>query len=424
MRPADVHIDDLADPRWTAEAREVLSVLAAMKPACPLEPEALMAAAVQQTETDGRRLDDFGDDAFREPLDVLCRSLREEAGLAEHGHAVWYAQTVAQLTQRLRLQDLLNRHPEIHDVPIERPIIIAGLPRTGTTHLHNLLSADPALRPLPYWEVCEPVPPPGEEGSIDGRVRRVADSLGMVHTMLPYLKRMFDLTPTHSHEEGGLLALTFASTHLEIQAMLPSYRDWYLGTDQTFAYEYLRTALQAATWQRGGGRWVLKAPQHLEQLGPLMHTFPDATVVVTHRDPVAVTASLTTMLCYALRATTDPIEPHAVGAYWKHRAAAFMERCLRDRDLVPKEQSIDVLFHEFMADDIAMVERIYEVADQPFTDDTRASMQAFMARHPRGRHGRVDYRLADIGLDLEERRKALAPYAERFGIREEQVREY
>ncbi|SEG71103.1 Sulfotransferase family protein [Thermomonospora echinospora] len=423
MRPADVHIDDLAEPRFSAEAQELVTVMAAMAPACPLEPEALMAAAVQQTEATGRRLEDFGDEAFREPLEILCRSLREEAGLADHGKVVWHVQMVAQLTQRLRLQDLLTRHPEIHDVQIERPIIIAGLPRTGTTHLHNLLSADPALRPLPYWEACEPVPPPGEEGTIEPRVERVAGSLHMVHTTLPYLKRMFDLTPTYSHEEGGLLALTFASTHLEIQAMLPSYRDWYLGTDQTFAYEYLRTALKAVTWQRGGGRWVLKAPQHLEQLGPLTSVFPDATVVITHRDPVAVTASLTTMLCYGLRMTTAPIDPHAVGAYWRDRAAVYMERCLRDRDLVPKEQSIDVLFHEFMADDIAMVERIYEVAGQPFTTETRAAMEAYMAEHPRGRHGRVDYRLADIGLDLAERRSALAPYAERFGTKEEQVKE-
>ncbi|ACZ00327.1 sulfotransferase family protein [Thermomonospora curvata] len=423
MRPPDVHIDDLAEPRFSPEAQQLIDGLTAMAPACTLEPEALMEMAVQQTEATGRRMEDFGDEAFREPLEILCRSLREEAGLAEHGKVVWHAQLLAQLTQRLRLQDLLNRHPEIHDVQIERPIIIAGLPRTGTTHLHNLLSADPALRPLPYWEACEPVPPPGEEGTIEPRIQRVAASLHLVHTTLPYLKRMFDLTPTYSHEEGGLLALTFASTHLEIQAMVPSYRDWYLGTDQTFAYEYLRTALKAITWLRGGGRWVLKAPQHLEQLGPLMKVFPDATVVITHRDPVAVTASLTTMLCYGLRMTTYPIDPHAVGAYWRDRSAIYMERCLRDRDLVPKEQSIDVLFHEFMADDIAMVERIYQVAGQPFTEETRAAMEAYMAEHPRGRHGRVDYRLADIGLELAERRRALAPYAERFGTKEEPVKE-
>lgn len=418
MRPADVRIDDLAEPRFSAEAEEIISAMSAMAAGCPLEPEVLMELAVQSSG-----LDHFGDDSFREPLEVLCRSLREEAGLSDYGQTAWHVQLVGLLEQRLRLEDLLRRHPEIHDVRIERPIIIAGLPRTGTTHLHNLLSSDPALRPLPYWESCFPVPPRGEEGTIEPRIERTAGALGVVHTTLPYIKRMFDLTPTYSHEEGGLLALAFASTHLEIQAMMPSYRDWYLGTDQTFAYEYLRTALKALTWLRGGERWVLKAPQHLEQLGPLMNVFPDATVVVTHRDPVAVTASLTTMLCYGLRMTTSPIDPFAVGQYWKDRAAAYMERCLRDRDLVPKEQSIDVLFHEFMEDDIAMVERIYGVAGQPFTPEVRAAMETFMAGHPRGRHGRVDYRLADIGLDLAERRHALAPYAERFGTLAEPVKE-
>lgn len=418
-----MRIDDLADPLFSPEAQQMLKVMAELAPTCTLQPDELMALAVRQTEASGRRMDDFGDEAFREPLEILCRSLREEAGLAEHGKVVWHIQLVNRLVGRLRLQDLLNRHPEIHDVRIERPIVIAGLPRTGTTHLHNLLSADPALRPLPYREACEPVPPPGEEGTIKPRIRRAAAALEPVHRALPHLKRMFDLTPTAAHEEGGLLALTFASTHLEIQAMLPSYRDWYLGTDQTFAYEYLRTALKAVTWQRPGGRWALKAPQHLEQLGPLMRAFPDATVVVTHRDPVAVTASLTTMLCYALRMTTWPIDPHAVGRYWKDRAATYMERCLRDRDLAPAEQSIDVLFHEFMADDIAMVERIYRVARQPFTDQARAAMRKYLAEHPRGRHGRVDYRLADLGLELAERRAALAPYVERFGIQPEDVRE-
>lgn len=425
MRPSDIRIDDLARPRFSAETGEIFKAMADMAPACPLEPDALLEIAAGLSGLGDSA--DFGDDAFREPLEVLCTSLRTEAGLAPYGQTAWHVQLVQTLVNRLRVEDLLRRHPEISEVPIDRPIIIAGLPRTGTTHLHNLISADPALRSLPYWEAVEPVAPPGEEGT-EPRIARMTAGLDMVHSAMPHLKRMFDLTPTYSHEEITLLALTFSSTHFEIQATIPSYRDWYLATDQTPAYHYLRRVLQMLSWLRPVGerpddRWVLKAPQHLEQLGPLMTAFPDATVAVTHRDPVAVTASVTTMLCYLLRMTVSPIDPHAVGRYWREGAQTYMGRSLRDRDLIPADQSIDVLFHEFMADDIAMVRRIYEVAGQPFTPEAHEEMEAFVAEHPRGRHGRVDYRLADIGLDLAERRRALAPYAERFGTQEEPVKQ-
>lgn len=408
-----VRLDDLAAPRFSGEAQAVLDLMAGMAEACPLEPDALMAAAVAQTGG----LSDFGDPAFRDNLDLLCRSLREEAGLAPHGQTATYVRFVQLLKNRLLVEDLLRRHPEIHDVPITAPIIIAGMPRTGTTHLQNLIAADPAIRSLPYWEAVEPVPPPGEEG-IEPRIARAEGALDFVVTAMPHFRRMFDLAATNSHEEIDLLAMTFASVSFETQALLPSYREWYTSTDQTPAYGYLRTVLQVLTWLRPGpGRWVLKSPQHLEQFGPMMKVFPDAVAVVTHRDPVAVTASMGTMICYALRLSTAPIDPHRVGRYWASRTEDLLTGCLRDRHL--PDRSIDVLFHEFMADEAAMVRRVYEVAGQPFTAETQAAADAYLAGHRRGRHGSVDYRLSDLGLDPAERRTALAHYTTRFGIREE-----
>ena len=158
--------------------------------------------------------------------------------------------------------------------------------------------------------------------------------------------------------------------------------------------------LQVLQWQRGGERWVLKSPQHLEQFGPLLDVFPDATFVVTHRDPVSVIASNATMLAYMARLNQSSPDPRRIGHYWSDRIQQMLEAGMRDRDLLPVGRSLDVRFDEFMADDLATVERIYAVVDQPFTPAVRAAMAAFVRDHPRGRHGGVIYDLeGDFDLD-------------------------
>jgi hypothetical protein len=416
-RPAPVRIDDLADPRFPPEIAEMRTAMAAMVDQIALEPADLIAAAAAETG-----LDDFGDERFREPLDVLCTSFRTEAGLGAAGTVGAYAQLVSLLKNRLLVEDLLARHPEIHDVRIVRPIIICGLPRTGTTHLHNLIAADPALRSLPYWESLEPVlaererPAPGEP---DPRLARTATALEFVNTAMPHFKRMHEMTVDHVHEEIQLLAIDFSTMLFDTTAPMPSWRDYYLAHDQTPHYEYLRTVLKALQWLRGGERWVLKSPQHIEQFPALRATFPDATFVVTHRDPVAVTTSVATMLSYTARISQDPVDPVRIGGYWADRTERMLQACVDDRDALPPDQTIDVHFAEFMADDMAMVQRIDDLADQPFTADVRAAMDDFMADHPRGKFGGVIYDLADFDLDHDRLRERLRFYVERFGVAEE-----
>jgi hypothetical protein len=412
--PAPVRIDDLADPRFPAAHGELLASMAAMAPDMPLEPGPLLGAAVAAAG-----LDDFGDDRFREPLDVLTRAFRTEGGVSPAGTVALHTQLVQLLVNRLRLVDLLRRHPEILDVPVRAPIVIAGLPRTGTTHLHNLLAADPALRSLPYWEAGEPIPDPSEsagEGEPDPRMARTEAALSVLNDALPHFRRMHEMTVDHAHEEIQLLALDLSTMFFETLALVPTYRDWYRSTDQTSAYRTLRTCLQALTWLRGGRRWVLKSPQHLEQFGPLMSAFPDAVVVVTHRDPVEVTASMTTMLAYLARLHVDRPDPHAYGAYWSARLEDMLAACTRDRDLLPADRSVDVRFDDLMADELGTVERIYELADQPFDGPARDALGGYLASHRRGRHGRVLYDLADLGLDPAERAAALSAYRDRFGV--------
>jgi hypothetical protein len=321
---------------------------------------------------------------------------------------------------RARLHDLLRRHPEIHDVEIRRPIVIGGLPRSGTTHLLNLIASDARLRSLPYWESLEPFPDPTERtapGEEDPRLVRCRRAYAQQDALMPLLKNMHDMAPEHVHEEIEVQALDFASYELEWIATVPRWRDYYLEHDQTPHYAYLRTALQALQWLRGPDRWILKSPQHMEQLGPLLATFPDASVVLTHRDPVSVIASAITMLAYGDRVRRTRVDPPAVAAYWVDRIERLLQTCVRDRDRVPPERSLDVRFHEFMADDLAMVERVYALADLPLVAEARASLETYLADNPRGKHGRILYDLkGDFGIDPEALRERFAFYTDRFGV--------
>ncbi|HEX5266661.1 MAG TPA: sulfotransferase [Acidimicrobiales bacterium] len=408
-RPAPVTIDDLAEPRFSEDAAAVRAMMAEAGASLSLDPQAVMAAASSETG-----LDDFGPTDFVERLEVLCRALRTEADLNAVGVMSQHAMLTGLLRNRLLVEDLVRRHPEILEVEISRPIVICGLPRTGTTHLHNLMSADAGLRSLPYWESVEPVP-----AEPDSRRARTEQSLGFLEMAMPYFKRMHEMTVDHVHEEIQLLAIDISTMLFETLAPMPTWRDHYLARDQRPSYAYLKKILQAMQWLRGGTRWVLKSPQHLEQLPALHDTFPDAIFVLTHRDPVSVTASMCTMLAYGARMSRDHVDVVGISRYWADRLERMLRACVRDRDRLPADRSIDVRFDEFMADDVAMVGRIYALAGRPMTDAVRAAMAGFMAEHPRGRHGAVNYDLAALGLDGGERRRALAFYVERFGVSEE-----
>lgn len=407
QRPNPIRFTDLAHPVFPAAALPMREALAGYGAALELTSDALLATATQRTGLDG-----WGDDGFRERLDVLTGSLREEAGLSDTGVAVVFEQLVGNLVNRLRLDALIGEHPEIEDVEITRPIIICGLPRTGTTHLHNLIAADPNMRYLPYWESLEPFPAPGEEDQ--ARRDRCAAGLELVDTSMPEFKRMHDMTVDHAHEEIQLLANDISGMLFETTYYLPSFAAHYKAHDQGPSYAYLKRQLQAMQWLRGGSRWVLKSPQHLEQFPTLYATFPDATFVVTHRDPVEVTRSMITMIAYASRMACAEPDPATIARYWLDRAGDLFGGCVRDRDVLPADQSIDVRFTDFMADEQGTLSAIYALAGQSYDDEVRAAMAGFIAEHPRGRYGEVIYDLADVGLDAAEVAERLSAYRERF----------
>jgi hypothetical protein len=163
---------------------------------------------------------------------------------------------------------------------------------------------------------------------------------------------------------------------------------------------------------------VLKSPQHLEQLGPLLATFPDATIVVTHRDPVAVVQSTITMLCYGARTTYRATRPEWYRDYWVDRIGRLLDASLRDRHRLPTGRTLDVLFHEYMADEIGTLERVYECAGIELTEHARAEIGAYQAAHPRGKEGRVVYDLrGDFGTTPAEVRSRFGAYLDRFDVR-------
>jgi hypothetical protein len=233
------------------------------------------------------------------------------------------------------------------------------------------------------------------------------------------------MDPGHIHEELELMGPDFASYNFEWLAMSPRWRDDYYRHDQTPHYAYMKTVLKLLQWQdKQNGtakpRWVLKCPQHLEQLPVLLKTFPDATVVITHRDPVAVLQSTITMLAYGQRINRKKVLMQELLHYWTDRIEHLLQACVNDRALIDSEHSIDVPFAEFMANDMDMVKRIYSKAGLQMTIQAEEELRHFISHHPRGKHGQVVYNLKqDFGIEPAELHRRFAFYLDRFAIAKE-----
>lgn len=408
-----VRIEDLREPRLDAGQQAALDYVATLD--LSLDEERLLAEARDRAGSD-----DFGDPGFRMRLRAMIDAVEADTGLGPLGRLAIRQRTVRLLTSRLLVEDLVRRRPDILDIELVAPLIVIGLPRSGTTHLVNLIAADDRLRALPYWESLEPVPLPGdgpERDGIDPRFTRCRRDYEAQMRMVPLLSAMHHQQPTAIEEEIELEDLDFASYTLEWLARVPRWRDSYLALDQRAHYAYMKKVLQVLTFLRGPNRWVLKSPQHLEQIPALLATFPDATFAITHRDPVSVIQSAATMLAYGDRMRRGTIEPEALAEYWIDRVDRLLHACVRDRDLLPADRSIDVVFHEFMADDVGMVEQIYARADLEMTPSARRRLDAFMTENPRGKHGLLAYDLrGDFGLDPAAVRARFGYYFDRFPV--------
>ena len=405
-----IHIDDLTQPRFTPEVEEIRKTMTELAAGCDLDSKTLHRQACEETG-----LSDFGPRDYEERLEVLVGALRAVENLTPIGRLGYHAQILQLLKNRLLLFDLLQRHPEVRDTPLAPPIIIAGLPRSGTTHLHNLLASDPGLRTLPYWESLEPFPLPSEVGvTPDPRRVRTDAAVWFMNEAMPLFPLMHEMTTDHAHEEIALLAIDFSTVFFETLGLVPDWAVYYRSHDQTPHYEFLRLVLQALQYLRGGRRWLLKSPQHLEQLPVLARVFPGATVVMTHRDPAPVVVSMATMTAYTARMHLDRVDAGEIGSYWADRIESLLAACVRDRESLAPEHCLDVRFEDLVADDLATAEQVYELASEALTPEAEGAMATYLAGHKRGRLGSIDYRATDVGLDMDELRQRLSFYAERF----------
>jgi hypothetical protein len=403
---ASIRIDDLSAPQLDETQRAAIAFASGLD--LSFDPHALLARARERTG-----LTDFGSDDFVPRLAATTEAIEADTGLGSLGRLILHQRIVRLLANRLLVEDAVSRHPEILEVQLTAPIVVIGLPRSGTTHLVNLIAADARLRSLPYWESLEPVPGTGPD---DRRARCEAAYRAQVQ-MAPHIVAMHHQYPDAIEEEIELEDIDFASYTLEWHARVPGWRDFYLALDQVPHYAYMKKVLQLLTWYHGPNRWVLKSPQHLEQIPALLAAFPDATFAVTHRDPVSVVRSAVTMLAYGDRMRRDHIDPDALVEYWADRIERLLRACVRDHALLPASRTVDVLFHEFMADDAAMVRRVYERAELPVTATARAAHGDYLATNPRGRYGQVSYDLAgDFGVDPARLRERFAFYFERFPV--------
>jgi hypothetical protein len=362
-------------------------------------------------------------DGFGDRLTAHVAAIEADDGLRELTRSTLRQRVVRLLRNRLSLTELVKRYPEIESIPIEKPFIVVGMPRSGTTHLVNLIAVDQRRRSLPYWESQDPIPARGQGPDIfglDPRYTRAKAEHDALMASAPVVAAMHDRFPEAIEEEVELLDLDLAAYVLEWHARVPDWRDFYLALDQTRHYAYLKKVLQALTFLRGPQTWILKSPQHCEQLGPLMATFPDATVAFTHRDPVAVVQSAITLMAYSDRLRRTSIDPAWLLDYWTDRVHRLLSACVRDRDLVPSERSIDINFHQLNGNEMALLDELYRRAGVEVTPKVRKRFQHYLDGNPRGKHGRIRYDLQrHFGVSADELRGRFGFYFDRFDVRPE-----
>ena len=436
MRGKTIIFDDLAQPKYSRLQKIALTL--GNKRAVSLDMESVLTAAKANAG-----LSDFGPDDFKQRMAVLLNDYNTDVDISNLGRGQMFDDLVRCASNRLLIREREKHTPELPNYQLSPPLAVAGLPRSGTTHLVNLLAADTRFQSLPLWRIQEPFKAKGGE-SVNARLRLSAwllrtllRSSDTAHTdprylrcslrwsgmqlLGPQLAAMHPMNPDHIHEELELMTYDFASNQFEWTSLVPGHRDFYLASDQTPHYEYLLKVLKLLALEEGSHRpFVLKCVQNPEQLPALKHIFPAATAVITHRDPVAVIQSIATMIAYGHRILRNKVDPRAVLDYWTDRVEIMLRACVRDREVWPESQSVDILFHEFMADQNAAIERIYQHHNLELTRKAKQQMEDFIAAHPRGKHGSVKYKLKEhFGVDADEIRERFGFYFDAFPVRPE-----
>jgi len=355
-------------------------------------------------------LDDFGDDAFGEGLEVLTRSLRDEARLSTIGELAMPQLIVNLLAQRLQIEDWYRRHPEIGDEPIEQPLIGLGLPRTGSTALSFLLAEDPHARSLRRWEAVQPCPPPSTVEGLDPRITRAEEEGAMQSQLAPRLAALVPSTPTGPEECQDLMALDFKSHYFQAFAHVPSYSQFLLDADLTATYAYERRTLKLLQWGSDPKPWRLKCPSHLLWLDALDRAFPDARFVMTHRDPADVLVSVADVYAEVGRMFGDDVDMAYLGALNVEHWSIAMQRLLDFRERQPGERFYDIDFAAMQGDPIGEVRALYDWLGEPVTGEFEVGMRRWWAQHAEQRDANIHPEPDAFGLDLDDVRALFSDY--------------
>ena len=379
-----------------------------------LQEESLLEAARRQTG-----LDDFGNPPFGEALRRFLASAESEARLNFMGRMATRHDSIRLLANRLLMEEDRKRNPGIVEEQIRRPIIITGLPRTGTTLLHALLALDPANRAPQTWETVYPSPPPEAASyATDRRIEQVDGQIRWFHRLAKGFNRIHPVGARLPEECLVIFSASFLSYQFETTHRLPSYLEWLEGQDLRPAYEVHRRFLQHLQWRCPGERWVLKAPAHMFDFAAMFATYPDACVVMTHRNPLEVTASNSSLTASLRSAFSDEVDPLEVGPECSRRWAEAIYRALRSRDqgCAPAERFLDLYYVDLLADPIGTVRKVYDHFELPFPEGMEERLREFLGRNRKDRFGKHDYSLERFGLDLDEETKRYAAYRERFRL--------
>lgn len=384
-----------------------------MQPAT-FDMETLKARAAERAGSE-----DFGDPWFEKPLGMLLESLETEAQLHEAGAWVAMKQCEKVLVDRLRAQQWFDEHPEILSRPLLNPVFVVGPMRSGTTRLHRLLAADQRFAHMRSFETISPVPDP--EFSFDGadsritlarRARKVADLAN------PRTLAIHPTGPLQPEEELGLFVNSFWGMKHEAQWHVPTYGRWCEGQDATPAYAQMARLLRLIGWSQQASSlkpWVLKTPQHMLDLDALLEVFPDARFIFTHRDPLQVVASSSSLAWNQTCIYSDHADPNEIGREWLRKTRLQVERMEESRKAIAPERMIDVHYEDVDSDWRAAMRRIYDFLDLDITHAWPA-MEAYCEGAAALKRRPHRYSLAEFGLSEEDVMDELGGYARRFDV--------
>lgn len=379
----------------------------------PLVADALVEAAMKRTG-----LDRFDSDSWREGLDILLADANA-AGLSEGGHARMQGSIVEMLGNRLKVTDYLAQRPELLDRPVERPVFVFGIPRTGTTLLSNLLACDPARRSPLTWEIDEPVPP-ATTATLKSDPRALA-KLAQEKAMLaarPEMGKYYRNSAVYPNECIFFMAHDFKALALESRGKLPNYRDWLFSTDMTSAYEYHRKFLQLLQAD-APGIWNLKMPSHALWLETIRQVYPDARFVWTHRDPLAALGSFCSIISLAHMGFMGRVDADWLGENMPYQAQLHADRIMDYREANGADSMVDVHYADLLADPIGAMRKLYAEWGDDFTPETEAAMQAWLDENPQGKFGKHEYALEKYGLTVEGARARFERYLSAYHVARE-----